>query len=72
MSTIGDILSGVKKVLLLEESVTRIEKNFDKLGEDVRRTRDYADSIDRRVTRLEGFIEGAAAASSQQARLPKE
>jgi TPP-dependent indolepyruvate ferredoxin oxidoreductase alpha subunit len=72
MSTIGDILSGVKKVLLLEESVARIEKNFDKLGEDVRRTRDYADSIDRRVTRLEGFIEGATAASGQQARLPKE
>jgi TPP-dependent indolepyruvate ferredoxin oxidoreductase alpha subunit len=72
MSTIGDVLSGVKKVLLLEESVARIEKNFDKLGEDVRRTRDYADSIDRRVTRLEGFIEGATAASGQQARLPKE
>jgi TPP-dependent indolepyruvate ferredoxin oxidoreductase alpha subunit len=72
MSTLGDVLSGVKKVLLLEESVARIEKNFDKLGEDVRRTRDYADSIDRRVTRLEGFIEGATAASGQQARLPKE
>ena len=71
MSTIGDILSGVKKVLLLEESVGRIEKNFDRLSEDVRRTRDYADSIDRRVSRLEGFIEGASAAAGQQARLPK-
>lgn len=72
MSSIGDILSGVKKVLLLEESVGRIEKSFEKLSEDVRRTRDYADSIDRRVARLEGFIEGATAASGQQARLPKD
>ena len=72
MSAPGDVLSGIKKVLLLEESVTRIEKNFDILSGDVRRTRDYAESIDRRVTRLEGFIEGATAASGQQARLPKE
>jgi hypothetical protein len=72
MSTFGDILSGVKKVLLLEESVARIEKNFDRLSEDVRSTRDYADSIDRRVGRLEGFIEGASAASGKQARLPKD
>jgi len=72
MSALGDVLSGIKKVLLLEESVTRIEKNFDILSGDVRRTRDYAESIDRRVTRLEGFIEGATAASGQQARLPKE
>jgi hypothetical protein len=62
----------VKKVLLLEESVARIDKNFEKLSEDVRSSRDYADSIDRRVARLEGFIEGASAAAGNQARLPKD
>ncbi len=72
MGALGDVLSGIKKVLLLEESVSRIEKNFDVLTGDIRRTRDYAESIDRRVTRLEGFIEGATAAAGQQARLPKE
>lgn len=72
MGALGDVLSGIKKVLLLEESVSRIEKNFDVLSGDIRRTRDYAESIDRRVTRLEGFIEGATAAAGQQARLPKE
>jgi hypothetical protein len=72
MSNFGDILSGVKKVLLLEESVARVDKNFEKLSEDVRSTRDYADSIDRRVARLEGFIEGASAAAGSQARLPKD
>ncbi len=72
MSSFGDILSGVKKDLLLEASVARIEKNFDRLSDDVRSTRDYAESIDRRVSRLEGFIEGASAAASQQARLPKD
>ncbi len=71
MSSFGDILVGIKKVLLLQESVARMEKNFDNLSADVRRTRDYAESIDRRVTRLEGFIEGAAAAVSQK-RLPKK
>ena len=72
MSSFGDILSGVKKVLLLEESVARIDKNFDRLSDDIRSTRDYADSIDRRVSRLEGFIEGASAAAGQHSRLPKD
>lgn len=72
MSAAGDILGGIKKVLLLQENVARIERNMDALAVDVRRTRDYAESIDRRVTRLEGFLEGAAAVSGRRRRLPKE
>jgi hypothetical protein len=72
MSSVGDILGGIKKVLLLQENVMRIEKNLDNLSADVRYIRDYAGSIDRRVTRLEGFIEGATAAASSQKRLPKK
>jgi TPP-dependent indolepyruvate ferredoxin oxidoreductase alpha subunit len=72
MSALGDVLSGIKKVLLIEESVARIEKDIEKVATDLRRTRDYAEAIDGRVRRLEGFIEGVAAASGQQTRLPKE
>ena len=70
MSAIGDILGGIKQVLLLQENVARIEKNFEGLATDVRRTRDYAEGIDRRVTRLEGFLEGAAAASASRRKPP--
>ena len=72
MSAFGDVLAGIKKVLLIEESVARIENDIEKLAIDLRRTRDYAEAIDGRVRRLEGFIEGVAAASGQQTRLPKE
>jgi hypothetical protein len=72
MSSVGDVLNGIKKVLLLQESVARIEKNIDGMSSDIRQMRDYVDGIDRRVTRLEGFIEGAAAATASQKRLPKK
>jgi branched-subunit amino acid aminotransferase/4-amino-4-deoxychorismate lyase len=73
MSTIGDVLAGLKKVMLLEANVARLERNIETLGQDVRRTRDYSEAIDKRVARLEGFLDGAAAASSaRRPRLPRK
>ena len=72
MSAIGDVLSGIRKVLLIEDKVFRLEQDVKDLAQDVRRTRDYADSIDGRVKRIEGFIDGVAAASGQPPRLTKD
>jgi len=74
MGAIGDILSGIKQVILLQENVARLQKDIENLAQDVRRIRDYAGDIDQRVARIEGVIEGfgrATAASSHPRRLPK-
>jgi hypothetical protein len=79
MGTVGDILAGVKQVLLLQEHVERLQKDMEGVANDVRRIRDYAGEIDRRVARIEGVMEGYGRAASQagataprQKRLPKE
>jgi hypothetical protein len=75
MGAIGDILAGVKQVILLQENVDRLQRDVEGLARDVGRIRDYAGDIDRRVARIEGVMEGygrAAAASPRQRSLPKK
>jgi hypothetical protein len=57
MSTVGDILAGLKKILLLDDGVARLQADVSKLMDDVRRTREYAAEIDKRVVRIETLIE---------------
>ncbi|MEY4502443.1 MAG: hypothetical protein RIS52_2333 [Pseudomonadota bacterium] len=72
MSALGDVLTGIKKILLVEETVARLERDIERVADDLRGTRDYAESIDGRVKRLEGFIEGVTAASGGPARLSRD
>jgi len=76
MGAVGDILSGIRQVILLQENVGRLQKDVETLAADVRRVRDYAGEIDKRVARIEGVMEGygraTAAQPSRQRRLPKE
>lgn len=65
----GDLFAGVKKVLLMQENIERMERNIETLAHDLRRTRDYAATIDQRVARLEGYVDGATAAARFQPRL---
>ncbi|MEO7865715.1 MAG: hypothetical protein ABIR63_07620 [Sphingomicrobium sp.] len=74
MSAVGDILTGIKQVILLQENVARLQRDVENLAQDVRRVRDYAGTIDQRVARIEGVMEGygRAAAMSRQPRIPKK
>ena len=65
MSAVGDILAGLKKVILLEENVSRLQVDVATLTEDVRRTREYAAEIDKRVVRIETMIEMSGGGTSQ-------
>lgn len=68
MGAVGDILSGIRQVILLQENVARLQKDVELLAQDVRRIRDYAGEIDKRVARIEGVMEGVARASAPAAR----
>lgn len=72
MGTIGEILAGVKQVILLQENVERLQKDLEGVADDVRRIRDYAGEIDRRVARIEGVMEGYSRATAQSAPSPRQ
>jgi len=75
MGAVGDILTGIKQVILLQENVARLQRDVEGLAQDVRRIRDYAGDIDKRVARIEGVMEGygrATASSPRQRSLPKK
>jgi archaellum component FlaC len=73
MGAVADILSGIKQVILLQENVSRLQREVETLAQDVRRVRDYAGEIDKRVARIEGVMEGFARASNapRMRKLPK-
>ena len=72
MSNLGDAFAVLKNIALLHERVAILRSDVQALNTNVSGLREYAVSIDKRVARLEGFIEGAAAASGQRSALPKE
>ena len=72
MSGLGEAFAALKNIALLHERVAVLRHDVEALNGNVSGLRDYAVSIDNRLARLEGFIQGAAAAGGTQARLPKE
>ncbi|QTD56279.1 hypothetical protein [Parasphingorhabdus cellanae] len=71
MSAVSDVLAGLKKVILLEENVSRLQEEVAGVAKDVRRTRDYAAEIDKRVIRIETMIEMSGRTSENQPRIEK-
>lgn len=61
MSWLSDLLAGVRRVVLLEDRVDRLDRSVEALAAKVSDVRD-------RVIRLEGLIEGAI--RSRPPRLP--
>ncbi len=59
MSTMGDVLSGVKKVLLIEETMGRVEKDIDGLREDIRDLRKNQATLSDRLSDVEGYLRAA-------------
>jgi hypothetical protein len=72
MSGLGEAFAALKNIALLHERVAVLRNEIEGLNGNVAGLRDYAVSIDNRLARLEGFIQGAATAGNSRARLPKE
>jgi TolA-binding protein len=52
MSTMGDILSGIKKVLVIEDKVTRMESDMDTMALDVRDLRNVIAGTNERMSQM--------------------
>ncbi len=72
MSGLGEAFVALKNVMLLHERVERLQKELEGLARNQGELGGAVANIDKRLARLEGFIEGAAAASGQQNKFPKE
>ena len=72
MSGLGEAFAALKNIALLHERVANLRTDVENLNSAVSGLREYAVAIDNRVARLEGFIEGAAAASGRRPKLPRK
>jgi prefoldin subunit 5 len=72
MSALGEALAALRKVILLDDNVARLQQDVADLANEIRRIREYAAVIDRRVGVLEGTIHGYNMARAEQPRLPPE
>ena len=69
MSAFGDALNAVRQVVLLHSRVESLDQRIASMAADIDGLTELVASLRDRVSRLEGFIEGAAAVS--RPRLPE-
>ena len=74
MSSLGDAFAALKNVMLLHERIEAVQKDVERLSDDLKGLNRYAVEIDRRVARIEGVMEGyqRASATVRRPRLPKK
>ena len=73
MSAFADALKAVREVIVLGERVDAMDRRIGTLAGDVDGLADLVSALRDRVARIEGFIEGAAAASSStRKKLPRK
>jgi hypothetical protein len=65
MSALGEAWAALRKVVLIETNMARLEKDVEALAGEIRRTRDYATEIDKRVVRIETMIEMSGGGSTK-------
>lgn len=57
MSSLGDAMTALRNVVLMQERLDVLTRKVDRLADDVRDTNDYALAIDKRLIRIETMIE---------------
>ena len=68
MSALGEALKGIKELLLLQAQVQNLERAVDGQNDAMKQLARDLIAVDRRVTRIEGVMEGVARASPPTAR----
>lgn len=70
MSAVGDAMTALKNVILMQERIQVLQKEIERVAGDVSGLNDYCMSLDKRVVRIETMIEMTArAAPSQPSRI---
>ncbi len=65
MNAFSDAMKGIRDIMILDARVEHLDKTVARAGEDIKGLTQSMTLLDRRVSRLEGFIEGVSTASNQ-------
>ena len=72
MSVLDRAISAIKDVLLLRDQFKQMREEVNRMGGNMNAMLDDIRDLEQRTARLEGFIQGAAAAGQRKPRLPKD
>ena len=72
MSVLERAISAIKDVLLLRDQFKQMREEVNRMGGNMNAMLDDIRDLEQRMARLEGFVQGAAAAGGRQPKLPKD
>ena len=72
MSVLERAITAIKDVLLLRDQFKQMRGEVSRMGGNMNAMLDDIRDLEQRMARLEGFIQGAAAADKRQPKLPKD
>ena len=72
MSVLERAISAIKDVLLLRDQFKQMREEVNRMGGNMNAMLDDIRDLEQRMARLEGFVQGAAAAGGRQPQLPKD
>ncbi len=72
MSAIGEAFAAIRRIVLMDANIERLDAQVSELSDNVDGLASGLAGLSDRVARLEGFIQGAAAASQVTPRLPRD
>ena len=72
MSACGRVFVVIKSAMLMNERFDSIKSDLQKLSGTIAHLSNSHADLAERVARLEGFLEGAVAATGREPRLPKD
>jgi archaellum component FlaC len=64
VSTLGDALSALRSVVLMEDRLSRVEQEMAGMAADLSNVQTYLHELDKRVVRIETMIEMSARSPS--------
>ena len=72
MSVLERAITAIKDVLLLRDQFKQMREEVNRMGGNMNAMLDDIRDLEQRMARLEGFVQGAAAAGGRQPKLPKD
>jgi TolA-binding protein len=72
VSVLERAITAIKDVLLLRDQFRQMREEVNRMGGNMNAMLDDIRDLEQRMARLEGFVQGAAAAGTRRPKLPKD
>jgi tetrahydromethanopterin S-methyltransferase subunit B len=65
MSLMGDVISGLREVMVIQKSVDQLDKSVDSVMQSLNDLTSQVSAVRDRLSKMEGWIEGASFAATK-------